>query len=425
MTFKYSSLFMAFALMMMLSSCGEKDYYDPTYEFKSQYAKYKQKFEEIYGIIAADKEWDLSNFVTPYRQTRATNDLEQISTSVPADAANQLMYISDGADNSQKGSTFTIVSEGEFVVCPVWHGNCTLYNLIISAYDPITGQTQTYTRTPEDIKNAMHYKSSVTYTKAIARNETVNGPRGWILPFSKGSIVTFNLQPCDKDFNPTGEDKSSALLLKETEPAFGHKHEYSQFILLDDSDADNDYNDLVIATYTKAASSEQKFIEPRYVTEAKEIEVDEISAEKRYMIEDLGTTDDFDFNDIVVDVKNCRRGTLYFTDGVLTKDEVQNVQTATIRHLGGILAFKLQIGDKVITDITPAIDVNPDKEYEITGWVPENNNIYVTIMASDGQSTIYPQYGFPKAGEAPLIIAKGTNTQWMKERESVPADWLK
>ena len=31
---------------------------------------------------------------------------------------------------------------------------------------------------------------------------------------------------------------------------------------------------------------------------------------------------------------------------------------------------------------------------------------------------------FPKAGEAPMIIAVDPSKEWMKERESVPASWF-
>ena len=51
--------------------------------------------------------------------------------------------------------------------------------------------------------------------------------------------------------------------------------------------------------------------------------------EKRYLIEDLGSKDDFDFNDIVVDVKQ----------------DIQGNQKAIIRAMGGTLDFTLKIGN--------------------------------------------------------------------------------
>ena len=144
---------------------------------------------------------------------------------------------------------------------------------------------------------------------------------------------------------------------------------------------------------------------------------------KRYFIEDLGSKDDFDFNDIVVDVIQDPDGN----------------QKAIIRALGGTLDFTLKIGD---TQWTKSVDgvaagyntstmyntqntVVWDKvlaEFPVTGWNPETNNISV-FMKSIVSDDVIIELPFPKAGEVPMIIAFDTLVDWQKERVSLPEDW--
>lgn len=144
---------------------------------------------------------------------------------------------------------------------------------------------------------------------------------------------------------------------------------------------------------------------------------------KRYMIEDLGGSNDFDFNDIVVDVK---------------MDQSNNT-FATIRAMGGTLDFTLKIGDTVWskeakgfevgrmynTDPTPVWDLVL-AEFPVTGWIPGQNNISVTVKEknSDGVLTEV-DIPFPKKGDVPMIIAVYPLLgDWMEERVSIPSDYF-
>ena len=156
-----------------------------------------------------------------------------------------------------------------------------------------------------------------------------------------------------------------------------------------------------------------------------EITNDEIkeSVTKRYMIEDLGSTDDFDFNDVVVDVtEEC---TLKITkeNGVITKTEnVKTEQKAIIRHLGGSLPFTLTIGNTSLPEIQGALNKNPNTEYMIEGWEPDKNNISVTVKGTenDGIHTV----NFPANGEIPMIIAVDPTVNWMEERVAITKEWF-
>lgn len=143
---------------------------------------------------------------------------------------------------------------------------------------------------------------------------------------------------------------------------------------------------------------------------------------KRYMIEDLGSIGDFDFNDIVVDVYETFDG-----------------QKAVVRALGGTLGFTLHIGSTTWTKNPTFVNTemkntqgNIDYDAElyvienITDWDPINNNISVEIEGKDGDPNSHGVYKitFPKAGDAPMIIAVDPVKRWMNETISVPGDWF-
>lgn len=144
--------------------------------------------------------------------------------------------------------------------------------------------------------------------------------------------------------------------------------------------------------------------------------------EKRYMIEDLGSKKDFDFNDIVVDVYQAIDGS----------------QKAIIRAMGGTIDFTLKIGN---TEWTKSVDgvkagyqvetmyntENPEwdaalVEFPVTGWKPGDNNITVSVnsVANEGVIISFP---FSRTGDVPMIIAVDTHVDWQLEKVSLPQNW--
>ena len=144
---------------------------------------------------------------------------------------------------------------------------------------------------------------------------------------------------------------------------------------------------------------------------------------KRYFVEDLGSKDDFDFNDIVFDVVQ----------------DLQGNQKAIIRAMGGTLDFTIKIGN---TEWTKSVDgaaagyktstmyntqgnIVWDKvmaEFPVTGWNPNTNNISVLVKSIVSNDVII-EIPFPRVGEVPMIIAFDTLVDWQTERESLPSDW--
>lgn len=140
---------------------------------------------------------------------------------------------------------------------------------------------------------------------------------------------------------------------------------------------------------------------------------------KRYMCEDLGATDDFDFNDIVIDVTQSMQYTLvtnpddkaddYQYDGNLQvwmqPENNTKKQWAKVSHVCGTLPFQIKVGNYFFPKVTdptddyntrtelaqPArqtrghIDIaatdgwNPNEAKEISGWDPDNNNVAICV----------------------------------------------
>lgn len=144
---------------------------------------------------------------------------------------------------------------------------------------------------------------------------------------------------------------------------------------------------------------------------------------KRYFVEDLGSKDDFDFNDIVFDVSQDAAGK----------------QKCIIRAMGGTLDFTLNIGQTswtksvdgvnkgyVVetmynTQPTPEWDKNL-AEFDVTGWDPQNNNISVSVKTNVSGNVII-QIPFPKTGEVPMIVAVKEFVNWQLERDPLPQNW--
>ena len=173
------------------------------------------------------------------------------------------------------------------------------------------------------------------------------------------------------------------------------------------SQSDHDFNDVVFMVYG----------EP-YVPQKFKVEEFETTYSKRYMIEDLGSTDDFDFNDIVVDVQET------FTQKITTdqqgvetiSDPVLKGQKAILRHRGGILPFELTIGNTKLEKMDGVLSDDPNTEFNnVTGWNRNSNNISIKVYQGKDSQTA-TEVNFSQPGAIPMIIATDTNVAWSAER---------
>ena len=235
-------------------------------------------------------------------------------------------------------------------------------------------------------------------------------------------------------------------------------------------ESDFDYNDLVLIIVADKL-------------EVKSQEYDtEVVTKKRYMVEDLGTTDDIDFNDMVVDIEDVKKyhHVIVTENGVIKSDTSTpqgHTQTAHVRALGGTLDFDFYIGNQRVYSKsehkswseminTGWENTSIDYEAELTSnstsinlgsygnpWDPSTNNIKFVVYrdkkprTEGGTTWEYENWvntgsyahtsnitytedekkvliGFPEPGQTPYIIAVDTDKQWRNERRPVCAHWL-
>lgn len=195
--------------------------------------------------------------------------------------------------------------------------------------------------------------------------------------------------------------------------------------------SDNDYEDLIFLMYGPPVIH---------------IDEKEVRETKRYMIEDLGTTDDFDFNDVVVDVAEVYKKKLTFdaNNMLLNESEIAGTrhQEAIVRAAGGTINFTIEIGTNTISTWTkePTYaatnmvntgrggSINYDAvlaKFDITDndWDPATNNIRVRVHGKGETDEVL--ITFPKPGEAPMMIAVPDTQNWMIERSGAPESWFK
>lgn len=193
---------------------------------------------------------------------------------------------------------------------------------------------------------------------------------------------------------------------------------------------------------------------------------------KRYMIEDLGSTFDFDFNDIVVDV--TQEDVLDIASNTYSRKQI-----ASIAHLCGTIPFEVFVGGQSMGKLMGQNNNDSDygfdpksvgpteykrlyvKTYNGTKswsasesapanssnglpWEPDQNNITVAVWpqaasvqaATDsGSNSVQNSVNqldvkdaqrieFPDRGKFPYIIAVDQDINWMTELTSVPRSWF-
>lgn len=191
---------------------------------------------------------------------------------------------------------------------------------------------------------------------------------------------------------------------------------------------DKDYNDLTLVIVGATKVPVERKIENGAFTKKEE-------QGKRYMVEDLGTTDDFDFNDIVVDVFYRTEKTYKTTivNGELTNTELTDsvtYQVARIAHLGGTLDWEFFIDGKSITKgyRSGIMNLDPNEEIKLSDvgavWNPMTNNVSIKIKQKAKDETTNEWNGdntilFPERGGIPLMIATDIEKPWMTERENI------
>ena len=431
------------ALTVGFVSCSDHDVYDADAYYQKQATAYKTNFEKQYGKVSSTQSWDFSarndgaaydvlEGEQPNVRTRAISSVADVNSSYeispgvqisilkPVETLNELAYIRTYG-NAQPTKEWTV--EDMYGVHDMWvwyaHGyegmeeldnGFASYSLGIHYIEIGTGSynagTEYYTHLPiagAAYTNGWYPGYSNTATGVTDGKVGQRIDASGLADASRFEDVYWWAMVDDGTPDNGIKEKFELKYYKEYTTPRGAVY------WLFDCNHDGDYTDLIC------------LVEPTATC-------------KRYMVEDLGATDDFDFNDIVIDVS--------------AKGEKQ---WAEVRAMGGTLDFTVTIGNTTWTKsengFNPAMMYNTKKTvdwnavlatFDVTGWVPESNNITVQVKGSTNNGTAQDRtvstIAFPKRGEVPMMIAvaptqtfycEGKNPgdigYWMYERVSIPA----
>lgn len=285
------------------------------------------------------------------------------------------------------------------------------------------------TKTKKEITN--RYKSSTT-TKV---EETTSKD-----PVTETDVIIQTLSSLNQDM---------AVLDKVNTPSNLGAGNKALILGCDSKDeATRDYNDVTFMIVSSALPEVKPYQDSK-------IELPSIS--KRYMVEDMGSKSDWDFNDIVIDVFQDRNYSIPSSnDGIVSSGmSLESTTRGIVRGLYATLPIRVQIGttwfpaDDYIKDPTDIVGTtiqvkgewpkgvdkpakletpgwNPDFEIaDISGWDPVANNIHVYVKKDDGEEDDVWHATFPANGTAPYIIALDCTKRWMEEGVNIPDSWWK
>lgn len=451
-----------------------KDSMDMTQTEKVTKASYAENFTKKYPNVDLNRSWDLSSqsydFSLPTSNTNgmraATIDYNftpgnwyEVDNSTLSWMHEQLV---EGQDNRSLGNPFYMsVPSTEFTIVPIFQGvagarwdlHVVVDGVDIKVWEKQYADTENFNIQIKDGDSDewhdLHGQQYDTWYGAWPSLFNTDGGDKWTATGDPNLVTavraipyTFSNLPVGKDMyfylevteeandennniwrNRVGTKQSSIkgmmLALENCPLPANIDPSYEAMIIgcedADLKDSDWDMNDVVFLVYGKNVPKPVVIETGTPVVQSRTV---------RYMIEDLGATDDFDFNDVVVDVTESRITTPTVTNGVITSwEETSYTQKATIRHLGGTLPFILKIGNTELEERPGVLGADPDETFDVTGWNPDTHNVSVRVR-QNANSGVYNEVKFPKAGEAPMIIAVNPTQNWMTERISVPESWF-
>lgn len=468
-------------LLTGLTSCQDEDY-----GYSSEQIKYAKNFTQTYGKIAEDKNWDLSSWASYQSETSTrssatrsggvntgalnsnpSNPDFEVSNEYYEVPANLMSWMKEnlveGRDNRSLGSSFMLrLPENDFAIIPIFQGNSAFMSELelkvnnrditkiweksqdIWAKDTEGGEWQqlryfdgwpTYDRWYD---NTTVHKASTIDAYSVKAKPIIFHPGRMVSGTGDNRNMFLSLRNIDKIFSSddvkwdandewgTIGDRLTSInslgfmlalpvpfTISSVPSISGYSGDcHTMLIGCEDANgerSDHDNNDIVflIVGYPNV---------PEIISTTETIK-------KRYMCEDLGATEDFDFNDIVIDVTQTKTVKLVTnpanqsdnvkTDGNfnLESKTADFSQTARLAHVCGTLPFQVVVGNTVFPKVvdptllsntrkelaapttTRASEEvrengwNPNEVKKVEGWNPETNNIkiYVDWRGSQGQ----------------------------------------
>ena len=470
------TVMMALVTTTMVACSNNQDVFDGGAIEKTAKQSYAENFVKKYPNVNINQNWDFSTKQSDYRlgsnnkaRTRAgegaitKGSWYEVDNNTLAWMHEQLV---EGEDNRSLGNPFYMTVPGnDFTIIPIYQGQAgAMWNLhvVVDGVDYLVWEKSNSEIQKGDIQikdgdsdewhnlhgggqswetwNSLYNTDGSDKWLADGSQNLVTAVRS--IPFTfhdfrVGAEMYFYLDVTVSgsgewngkyhEINNVGAHESSLkgqMLALQNVPRPANIADDNEVMIIgcedaDLRDSDWDCNDVVFLVYGKTVPKPIKIEEGDEIEEVKTV---------RYMIEDLGATDDFDFNDIVVDVTEIRTISPTYTNGVVTAwNEKGKRQEAVIRHLGGTLPFVLKIGNtEYAAGGQESFQTSPDLKLDnVTGWTGLTgvHNISVQVQQKDNQN-VYNNVVFPKAGEAPMIIAVDPSQGWMTERQSVPESWF-
>ena len=492
----FTKLLFAMGAVAIMTSCAKSDLFDQEAVDAQKKAEalakveqlksvYKENFVKKYGEINPNQSWDFTSGAKLGSTTRGADqdNSAQGVTQIQTELVNGLTFITGhdwlgrttysnynyAATNSLYKTLKNLLKDGEkhqgapvtltaptsdFYIFPVTVQAQWTHDLEVKVGDqnPVKLYSKTWTDYSKPYFNGI---SNNVVMKGIHIHAPIGTPIDVYLDnvkfgnTSKPSVGTFNGQaiyvdtPTSMLINPGFNLKTNAVI----------KCIGIEDIKLDSADpkTDKDYNDVVLVVVGNPdVPGEVPITETDYPVTS--------TICKRYLIEDLGTADDFDFNDIVVEV--YQEVTQMWRKKVAGDVEITNEpigqpqygqQEAIVRAMGGTLDFTITIGetkwtkstgvpfDPSLTSFNIGTMYNTQKGFDydmvlakfpVKGWIPDDNNISVEVVKDvdtsvDNDHIIYT-IPFPKTGEIPMIVAVDpiVKYKWMIERDGVPQEWI-
>lgn len=392
-------------------------------------------FEKKYGTIDPNQTWDF---------TRGKQLLTRSSSGITIQHVPGLDFGIEGQKNVTKNNALytdidNILKERErhegkpamllapsnsFSIYPIIARGQWTHKLYVKVGDeaPVMIYDKHWNDANRTYCNGMVIKGSENNQRTVMDGVTITAPVGTPIEIYAGDITTKG----GESMPSAGTTNGYAILVDTSARPEGIElpgNAVVKYVGIEDDtrpQSDHDYNDIVLAIVGNPdVPAEVIITEDQYEATTGYV--------KRYMVEDLGATDDFDFNDIVIDVMDATIEThnVNKENNAIKSDAVTSTtrkQTAIIRHLGGTLPFQLTIGTTELPEMQGVMGANPNQSYEIEGWDPDLNNITIKVRQLNNAGVFTIQ--FPKKGEAPMIIAVDPSQEWMSERQSVPASWF-
>ncbi len=435
----------AVCAVFCIVGCSSKDLYDEKAVEEKVDATYTDNFLKKYPNVDLNQDWDYTTGQVTYSLPSSSSGTRALTRGDGFElttgefflegAVSDYMHanMTAGMDNKEKGNPFYMkVPENPFTIVPIFQGTAD-YVWELWMYVETVGDIKVWSK-GEDL--AYQTTENGTWTQiepgkkqAIPANVYQVKSKSYTFKgLPKGKDMYFYLKVTNKNNMICSSLGQMMLTLNGFDVPKNVPEGYEAMIVgcEDQPGGDYDYEDMVFMVYGKPTP-------PVHVVKERIIEKG-----KRYMMEDLGAMDDFDFNDIVVDVNERTKETWWYDvdangeehfNGRITTEDLK--PEAIVRAMGGTLDFTLTIGNTSWTKSdkfnpkemlnTRNIDWNAELDkFEVDGWNYNSNNVSVTVVNDGKERTIK----FSKGGTAPMIIAVDPTTEWMTERTGVPESWF-